>query len=153
MRIRTHLKSAEAGRRPRDCGATLLEVLFTLAVVSTAAAMAGSAVRGLSLATSVETARLRTITTLLAARRRAYSDEATVQVDVAGGADALTLRNPDGTNVRVALPAGTTVAHSVAAGRVRFFASSLADNATIVLSDTDAVQQATVVVNQRALVR
>jgi type II secretory pathway pseudopilin PulG len=153
MGIATRPRSAEARKRRRNCGATLLELLFTLAVVSTAAAMAGSAIRGLSRATTVETARLRTLATLLAARRRAYSDEATVQVDVAGGTDALTLRNPDGTNVRVALPAGTTVAHSVAAGRVRFFASGLADNATIVLADTEALQQATVVVNQRALVR
>jgi type II secretory pathway pseudopilin PulG len=145
--------STSAFRKGGMCGTSLLEILFTLTVVSIAAGAAGSAIGGLSSATSVETARLRTLATLMNARRRAYTDEATVQVDVAAGSDALTVRNPDGTQVRIALPAGTIVTDSAATGRVRFFASSLAENATITLANTAGTQQAGIVVTQRGLIR
>jgi len=134
-------------------GLTLLEVLFALAVVSIAAGVAGSALRGLSRTTALETARLRTLTALLQARRRAYGREATCEVAAATGAVALTVRNPDGSTATVGLPPDTHVTHSVASGRVRFFASGLAENATIIVGTRDDTEQASVIVNQRGLVR
>jgi type II secretory pathway pseudopilin PulG len=134
-------------------GLALLEVLFVLAVTSIAASAAGGALRGLSRTTELETARLRTLTTLLDARRRAYGEEATCEVAAATGASTLTLRASDGSVQNVALPPDTHVTHSVASGRVRFFATGLAENATIVVGTRDDAEQASVIVNQRGLVR
>jgi len=131
----------------------MLDVLVTLVVVSITANIAGSAITSLARATVVETARLRTLRTLLRARRAAYGAEGTAEVAVAAGADALTLRNPDGSTLRIELPPDTHVAHAAASGRVRFFGTGLADNATIVLATLDDAQQASVIVNQRGLLR
>ena len=131
----------------------MLEILFTLAIVSIAAGAAGRSISGLSRTTAVESARLRTVVTLLHARRRAYSSEATAEVAVATGVVALIMRDPDGSTSNVALPPDTHVTHSVASGRVRFFGTGLAENATILLGTLDDAQQSSVVVNQRGLVR
>jgi len=48
----------------------MLEILFTLAIATIAAGAAGGAIAGLSRATAVETARLRTLATLLHAHPR-----------------------------------------------------------------------------------
>lgn len=139
--------------RKLAAGSSLLELVFTLAVTSAAAGIAGSTISGLAGASYIQTARLRTLTTLLEARRRAYGNEATVQVDVASGAGSLTVHDPDGTSEEVALPPGVVVTGAPTTGRVRFFASSLADNATIVLGDTAGTGTASIVVNQRGLLR
>jgi hypothetical protein len=128
-------------------------MVFALTVTAIAAGMAGSGIDRLARATAVESARLRTLAALLDARRRAYADEATVQVDIPLGGTTLTIRNPDAQAVAIALPAGTLVEHSAASGKVRFYGTSLADNATITLADSSGSGRATIVVNQRGLIR
>jgi type II secretory pathway pseudopilin PulG len=131
----------------------MLEILSVLAIVSITAGVAGGATRGLARATAVQTARMHTMTALLHARRGAYAGETTCEVSAASGAAVLTVRNADGSTVSVPLPPETHVTRSLASGRVRFFGTGLAENATIVLGTRDDTQQATVVVNQRGLVR
>jgi len=134
-------------------GFVLLDLVFALALVAVAAGMAGNAMHGLSRATAVETARLRTLSALLQTRRCAYRHESACEIAAASGATALVLRDADGADSTVSLPVDTRVIHSAATGRVRFFATGFAENATIVLGTQDGGQQTGIVVNQRGLIR
>ena len=89
---------------------------------------------------------------MLEARRLAYrsdTDAAVALVD----AHTLELRSPDRDATSIRLPRGVSVVGAPSDGDVRFRASGLADNATLVLRSHRSVQEARIVVNQRGMVR
>jgi hypothetical protein len=143
---------AAASRARR--GTSLLELTAALGVTTLAAGLCGGALAGLGRATAVESARVRALGVLLAARRSAYAMEGTVEVTAHPGDGALTIRMPDATTRTETLPAGTVITRAPANGRVRFYASCLGDNATFAVGSTDgSAGEQTIVVNQRGLIR
>jgi hypothetical protein len=135
-------------------GASLLELLAAVGITAVAAGLSGGALARLARATAVQAARVRVVTALLDARRRAYASESTVEVAGELGATSVTIRPADGIAETVALPAGTSITRFPASGHVRFFASGLADNGTVEVGSADeTAAPERVVVNQRGLVR
>jgi hypothetical protein len=132
---------------------SLLELVATLGLATLVAGSAGAALAGLARAAAVQSARVRVMSALFEARRHAYATESTVEVTGEIGASSIDIRTEDGTS-RVALPAGTVVTRFPASHHVRFFASGLADNATIGLGiASGGAAEEQIVVNQRGLVR
>lgn len=121
-----------------------------------AALTAGLAVAGLTAlgrAGRLEGARILVALALLGAERAAYASGETVEAVVAEGSSEIVVRGPGSKLDRVALPGGVIVAGAPARSRIRFRASGLADNATVRLAEPGYGAEATVVVNQRGLVR
>jgi prepilin-type N-terminal cleavage/methylation domain-containing protein len=140
-------------RLGRSRGFTLLELLATVAIASLAAGLAvdaGSAWKHLA---GLEGARLTTVLALLEARRRAYLTEATAELAAEPGTKELVVTAAGLTPVRLALPAEAVVREISRSGRIRFFASGLAENATIRLGSGTSDDAVAVVVNQRGEVR
>jgi hypothetical protein len=134
-------------------GASLLELLTVLAVGAVLAGAASHSVGGLGNVFAVETARTRIVLALLDARRIAYAHERTVVVRVEPGAREVVV-DSDVEPAPVSLPAGISISSAPATRRVRFFASGLADNATIVVErDGEAGVRGRIVVNQRGSIR
>ena len=135
-------------------GTSLLELTAAIGITTLAAGLCGGALAGLGRATAVESARVRALGVLLAARRAAYASEATVEVSARPGDHALTVHMPDASVVVESLPAGTVVTRAPANGRVRFYASCLGDNATFAVGSADGTAtEETIIVNQRGLIR
>ena len=135
-------------------GTSLLELTAALGITTLAAGLCGGALAGLGRVTAVQSARVRALGVLIAARRAAYASEATVEVTARPGDHALTVRMPDASVLVESLPAGTVVTRAPANGRVRFYASCLGDNATFAVGSADGTAaEETIVVNQRGLIR
>ena len=135
-------------------GTSLLELVATLGLMTLVAGGSGAALAGLARATAVQSARVRVMSALLEARRRAYAHEATTEVTGEIGATSISIRAEDGASHVASLPTGTVITRFPASGHVRFFASGLADNATIGLGSADGrAAEEQIVVNQRGLVR
>ena len=135
-------------------GASLLELIAAIGVTALAATLSGGALARLGRATSVQSARVLVMSALLDARRRAYAADATTDVTVRAEDSVVTVHTAEGQSIASRLPPGSIITGSVASGRVRFFASGLADNATVTVGGTDgAAAEERVVVNQRGLVR
>lgn len=134
----------------RISGLSLLEVLVALAISSlAAAALAAAAGRTLD-ALRLGAARRTTVLALLDARRRAYLTHRASEVSARIGSDTFRVRSPAGDQA-YRLPPGVLVSGLPARGYVRFHASGLADNATIVLAGGAA--EVRVVINQRGRIR
>ncbi len=141
------------GRQPGNpSGASLLETLAALSIAAVAMTFGLQTARAVASTLRLEAARLITLRAMLGARRLAYASAGPVvatpsarAIDVDAG--------PAGTR-RFALPATTSIIEQPRSGRVRFHASGLADNATLVLGCASCGETTTrVVVNQRAMVR
>lgn len=141
-----------ADRPSRARGFTLLELIATVAVVAVVSAAAAAGVRALTGAVTLESARVRLALAMMGAARSAYARQEPVEVIVEPGADHVTVRTVGREPATIALPAGARIESAPVARRVRFHASGLADNATIVIA-AGSTRTATVVVNQRATVR
>jgi hypothetical protein len=142
------------GERARMGGMSVLELVAAVGITTFAAGLAGGALGAMGRAVSVQSGRVRVMTALLEARRRAYGAETTIEVAGRTGDHAVTIHLPVGEEIRRELPAGTELARSPASGRVRFFASGLADNATFAVGATGGgAGEERIVVNQRGLVR
>jgi hypothetical protein len=128
-------------------------MLATVAITGLAAGLAvdaGSSWRHLA---GLESARLTTVLALLEARRRAYLLETTAELVAEPGASELAVTAAGLPPARLALPAEISVSEIPRGGRIRFFASGLAENATIRLGTARGSDAVTVVVNQRGEVR
>jgi hypothetical protein len=135
-------------------GTSLLELVAAVGVTAAIAGLSGGALSRLARATAVQTARVRVMTALLEARRRAYAAEATIEVRGEPNAASLTTRLPSDETFQTMLPAGTLITRFPASGHVRFFASGLADNGTVAVGSVDGTAaEEQIVVNQRGLVR
>ena len=102
---------------------------------------------------SLEAARVTTLLALLEARRQAYLTEGTAELRAEPGATHVTVVTSGLAERRLALPAEVTVADVSRGGRVRFFPSGLAENATIRLALGSDAAGVAVVTNQRGEVR
>lgn len=134
-------------------GFTLLELCAVMALAALTATMAVAGLGALEHAGRLEGARLLVGLTLMRAERAAYASGETVEAVVAEGASEVVVRGPEGDVYRVALPAGVLVTAAPARSRIRFHASGLADNATVKLAEPGRRGEATIVVNQRGLMR
>jgi hypothetical protein len=140
--------------RPDARGVSLLELVAAVGVTTLIAGLTGSALSRLARATAVQSARVRVMNALLEARRLAYATESTVEVTGAIGDAAVVIRTTDGESRAAVLPAGTAIMHFPASGHVRFFASGLADNATVTVGSAEGTAaEEQIIVNQRGLVR
>jgi hypothetical protein len=138
----------------QERGTSLLELIAALGITTLAAGLCGGTFAGLARATAVESARVRALSALLAARRYAYAMEGTVEVTAHPGDGALTIHLPDATTVTETLPPGTVVTRAPANARARFYASCLGDNATFAVGSADGSEsEESIVVNQRGLIR
>jgi prepilin-type N-terminal cleavage/methylation domain-containing protein len=147
------VRVAPKRRRRGYRGFTLLELCAVMALAALTAGLAVAGVTALERAGRLEGARLLVGLALTGAERAAYASGETVEAVVAEGADEVVVRGP-GTEVdRVALPAGVVVTAAPARSRIRFRASGLADNATVKLAEPGYPGEATIVVNQRGLLR
>ncbi len=135
-------------------GFSLLETLAALAISAMVAAAALSGLNSLAANSHLNAARSTVVQALIDARLQAASRAETVELAIgsrslgparAGGGAVL--------SAEVRLPAGTYVARAPARGRVRFFATGLADNATVVVAASGSAGEASVVVNQRGMIR
>ena len=136
----------------RTAGFTLIELTVSLAIAGLAAAVAVGGLRTLVRAATLEQARLRLTLALLEARRSAYTSGGTAGVFIESDGRQLIIRRGDGAVTTVSLPAEVAVVAAPLRASVRFYASGLADNATIELATANG-ERATVVVNQRGMIR
>ncbi len=138
----------------RSCeqGFSLLELVISLAL--SAAAVAGIAAASRTMMTALQlTAAKHTATlAMLRARRAAYLGHRTIALELHKGARGLGpgLSGQSAAVSGFAFAPGITLRNVPARGRLRFYASGLADNATIVLGTDDATTS--IVVNQRGIV-
>lgn len=136
-----------------SAGATLLELVVVLAVATVATAAVGGAFHALARGAALRAARLSLSQALLAARRAAYLDQATAEARVVVDAREVVVARAGRPPESHPLPVPVAIAGAPARGAVRFFASGLADNATVALTAGDTGEQLEVVVNQRGRVR
>ena len=139
--------------RPGAAGTTLLELVVVLALAAVASATIGGAFHLLARGAALRAGRLSLSQALLAARRAAYLDQATAEARVVVDAREVTVVRSGKPPESYPLPAPVVIASAPARGGVRFFASGLADNATIGLAAGPADERAEVIVNQRGRVR
>jgi prepilin-type N-terminal cleavage/methylation domain-containing protein len=137
----------------RSRGFTLVELLATVAIASLAAGLAIDAGGAWKHLADLEGARLTTVLALLEARRRAYLTESTAELVAEPRASELSVTAAGLPPVRLTLPAAISVREIPRGGRIRFFASGLAENATIRLGTETGGDAVVVVVNQRGEVR
>jgi hypothetical protein len=131
----------------------MLEILATLALTAVCAQTGAGAMTVLSRSIGVEAARLRVMGALVEARRAAYASQQTVEVAAAAGERDVVVTRAGETLASYALPRDASIRRSNAAGRVRFFASGFAENATIVVGADDVADEPSIVVNQRGAIR
>ena len=136
-------------------GFTVLELLTALFVAALATVVATSALSTLISAGRLESARLRLVEILLEARRAAVVSESTVEVRVEPGSGHVLVVRDATVTAEQTLPHDVLITSAPTAHAVRFYASGLADNATIGLATpgADDGTQAAVVINQRGMVR
>jgi Tfp pilus assembly protein FimT len=133
---------------PHERGASLLEAVVAMNIAATAMLAAATGLGPLLEATRLEAARSVVVEALREARRTAYATGEPAAVAVAVGSGAVVVL--PGARTRE-LGRGVTIASAPSDGRVDFFATGLADNATVVLTSGNAT--ASVVVNQRGVIR
>jgi len=157
-RRRQHGKFLMCARRGRTAGTSVLELVATMTFTMLVAGAGAASMEAFSRSIGVEAARLRVLGALVEARRTAYASEGTVEAAIPTGAHQVTLSRAGQVLSVHTLPRGTSVVHANATGRVRFFASGFAENATFTVgADTDAADAAhderSIVVNQRGTIR
>lgn len=133
---------------------TLVEILFTLAFVTTVAAGTLDGISGLGNATRMEAARMNLVMALGQARRLSYLREQTVFAAATPGGSEVTIE-AGGDVLRIPLRGGITIVEAPARGGVHFAASGWAENATFVVGwpGSDPADGANVIVNQRGRIR
>lgn len=134
-------------------GYSLLELVSVLAIASIVALTLSTALRSLDRAARLESARVSVALAALASRRRAYSDNRSVRLETRSGATVLTAHTQTGPPMTFPLPNGTHLASGPAHGAVSFRPTGYADNATIHVAVAGSDRRASVVINQRGLVR
>jgi Tfp pilus assembly protein FimT len=136
-------------------GFTVLELVTSLSIAALATVVATSALSTLISAGRLESARLRLVEMLLEARRAAFVDESTVEVRVEPGSGHVLVVRDATVTAEHMLPHDVRISSAPTTHAVRFYASGLADNATIGLTAPGAGDgvHAAVVINQRGKVR
>lgn len=133
-------------------GFTLVELLAGLAVTVIAIASLATAARALGRRAELAASRRCMIATLRDARRQAYLSRDVTEVAVHEGDRELRVR-AGGRERTIPLPYSAYVARAPSSGRIRFFASGLASNATVELAGPDGGPRTSVVINQRGRIR
>jgi len=133
-------------------GFTLLELLAGVAVTAIAIASLTTAAGALGRQAELASSRRFVVASLLDARRRAYLSRDAIEVAVHEGDRELHVRAA-GNEQTIPLPYSAYVARAPSSGRIRFFGSGLADNATVELAVPDGGARASIVVNQRGGIR
>jgi len=131
-------------RRSHEHGFSLLELVISLALSAAAVAGIAAASRTMMAALQLAAAKHTATLALLSARRAAYLGHQNAELKLRKGARGLAA----GSSFDFA--PGITLRDVPARGRLRFYASGLADNATITLGTDDAT--AGIVVNQRGII-
>jgi len=135
-----------------SCGFTLVELLAGLAVTVVAIASLATAARALGRRAELAASRRCMVAALRDARRQAYLSREAIEVAVHEGDRELRVRAGNHEHT-VPLPYSAYVARAPSSGRIRFFASGLASNATVELAGPDGEPRASIVVNQRGKIR
>ncbi len=143
-------------------GHTLLEVAAVLAFATVAVLASLSTLQSLSRQARIETARQGLMRALVQARRLAYTSGHRVDLSSQPGEPRLVVSTGDYANhsgnggsatATIELPPGAYVVDAPSDGVVSFFASGLAENATITVNAGCEGCETKVVVNQRSGLR
>ena len=132
----------------------MIELIVATTLAATAAALLVGGLRSIGRASSLASARRQVVATLQAARSHAYRSATPAQVRVQTGSRTLMLQRDGLPDQARDLPAQTRIEEAPRRAAVRFFASGLADNATISVAIPGATgSPVRTVVNQRAMIR
>jgi prepilin-type N-terminal cleavage/methylation domain-containing protein len=135
-----------------SAGFTLLELVAGMAVAAIATASVAAGAGALARRVELSASRRSLVSALLDARRQAYLSREAVEVAVHSGDRELRVRAGADEDV-IPLDHSVYVARAPSSGHVRFFGSGLADNATVELAVPGSEAHASVVVNQRGMIR
>lgn len=133
-------------------GASLAELLAVLALVGIATTTTLSGIGAWQAQARLQSAQRQVTQALIRARLSAYTRAADARV-VVTAPTALELQRDGRPTQTISLPPDVVVASAPADNDVRFRASGLADNATLVLRNTATANEVKIIVNQRGVVR